>query len=192
MWSETSKSNYWLGMAMWKRKTQGRWFLVVPKTLLKPCGVFLCKNTDWLGTSTYSPIEVYTHICIWYTVISQWKMLWDQLNIQDHLNVDWFNFTKPSLETAGNILLESQEWGPHCSNTSSHHGYLQCRCGRMNVGPKQCHWHMLGGCLAWRQVCRELEHPELPPAEIQKKEPITAECGRKNKQTNNTITHTKF
>ena len=126
------------------------------KDPVKAWCVFLCKNTDWLGTSTYSPIGVYTQVCIWYTVISQWKMLWDQLN------------------------------------TSSHHGYLQCRCGRMNAGPKQCHWHMLGGCLAWQQVCRELEHQELPPAEIQEKEPITSECGRKNRQTNNTIIHTNF
>lgn len=49
---------------------------------------------------------------------------------------------------------------------------------------------MLGGCLAWRQVCRELEHPELLPAEIQEKEPITAECGSKNKQRT-TLSHTQ-
>ena len=68
--------------------------------------------------------------------------------------------------------------------------YLQCRCGRMNVGPTQYHWRMLGGCLTLRQVCMELGHPESLPAKITSKRPRNFTVWQK-KQTKDTTQEEK-
>lgn len=71
-------------------------------------------------------------------------------------------------------ILRKHERSPYLSShilPLPHRAYLQCKCGRMNVGPTQCHWRMLGGCLTLRQACTELGHPESLPAETTRKRP---------------------
>lgn len=107
-----------------------------------------------------------------------YKTIWKSGLLQFHKHREALNgvtLCKPlklSLEYSKDYnSKETRGRSPYRSPSPPASNYLQYRCGRMNVGPKQCHWHMLGGCLTWRQACRELERPESLPAEITRKRP---------------------